>query len=252
MAWYNLNWEYRREVEVDNTAGAAQTLFPVEVSLTAANFTFAHAQTDGQDIRFTAADETTIIPHWIEAYDDGAETATIWVQVPTVGAGATVSVWLYYGNPAASDTSNGDDVFTFFEGFADSDFAATFATPNVNVNNYLTYPNNPIVTITPATFYSNEVREQSQIFKIGSTYHLLFTGYNGSVYQIGSVTAASPEGPWTVQGAVIDDGEDPYLAINEDRSLYNDGHYYVFNELKAISALGVARTTDFTPLLCTA
>ena len=248
MPWYNNSWLYRREITIDNTSGAAQTDFPVQVDLTALDFTFANAKSDGSDLRFTSSDETTLIPHWIQDYDDTGETATIWVKVPSVGAAASATIYLYYGNAAATDTSSGDDVFTFFDDFATALDEATPTFAKALIGNYTQYASNPIVATTGATFYSNEVREQSQIFKVGSTYHLLFTGYNGTVYTVGLATSTSPTAAWTVQGARIDDAEDPYVAINTDGTPYFDGtYYYVFFERRGggDTSIGCGRTTDF-------
>lgn len=42
----------------------------------------------------------------------------LWVKLPTLGSSATTTIYVYYGNSAASDVSDGSSVFTFFEDFA--------------------------------------------------------------------------------------------------------------------------------------
>lgn len=84
-----------RPITVDNTAGAEKTDYAVAVPLTSATFDFAQI-TDGTEFRFTADDGETALSYWREAVDVGAETATLWVKVPSVGAGATVTVRLYW------------------------------------------------------------------------------------------------------------------------------------------------------------
>jgi hypothetical protein len=44
-------WSYRRSITITNS-GAAQTGYQVNINLTSANFTFTHADTNGNDIRF--------------------------------------------------------------------------------------------------------------------------------------------------------------------------------------------------------
>lgn len=83
MGWLK-TWSYRRNVSVDNSSGAAHTDFPVKLELTSSNFTFANAESDGSDVRVTQLDGTTLLSHWIQDWDDGAETGTVWVKVPSI------------------------------------------------------------------------------------------------------------------------------------------------------------------------
>ncbi len=68
-------------------------------------------QTDFADIRFY--DETTDreLPYTIESKADGV-SATVWFRPEADG-----TVWLYYGNPEATDASNPDAVFLFVDTF---------------------------------------------------------------------------------------------------------------------------------------
>ncbi|MBN2182777.1 MAG: DUF2341 domain-containing protein, partial [Sedimentisphaerales bacterium] len=68
----------------------------------------AHAQSDGDDIRFTLADGVTVIPHETESFsiDSGDATGHFWVKVPTINSSSTTDIYIYYGN---SEASNGDD-----------------------------------------------------------------------------------------------------------------------------------------------
>jgi len=115
--WYN--WSYYSAITVDNT-GLAQDLtnYQVQISLNNANFDFTHAQSNGEDIRFTSDDETTLIDHWIESYDQGGETATIWVEVPSISASSTETIYIFHGNGSASDTSDIDNTFLFGDDFS--------------------------------------------------------------------------------------------------------------------------------------
>src|SRR3989344_8992842 len=84
-SWYNDDWHYRKAITVDNTSNASTlTDYQVKVSLSSANFDFTKAQADGDDIRFTDNNGTTLINYWVEAYDSSPQTATIYVQVPSL------------------------------------------------------------------------------------------------------------------------------------------------------------------------
>ncbi len=102
--WYQaLPWTNRLPVTVPSASVAADlTDFPLLVSLTSADLG-AKAQADGADIRFTAADGITSLPHEIETYDPGTGALTAWVLVPTLTAASDTTIYLYYGPADAPD-----------------------------------------------------------------------------------------------------------------------------------------------------
>ncbi|MCW7079444.1 MAG: DUF2341 domain-containing protein, partial [Canidatus Methanoxibalbensis ujae] len=85
--------------------------------LNSTNFNFAHAQSNGEDIRFTN-EEGNLLDYWIEEWDAVNETAKVWVKVPSIPANSSVVIYMYYGNPYASSASNGDATFEFFDDFS--------------------------------------------------------------------------------------------------------------------------------------
>ncbi|HOY64367.1 MAG TPA: DUF2341 domain-containing protein, partial [bacterium] len=115
--WLNRSWTSRHPLTIGNSSGVAQADFQVPVYLTVSNFDFDEADPDGDDIRFTASDGTTLINnYWIQSYDSVGKTATIWVKVPNIPVGGT-TIYIYYGNPSAGALSNKantfiDDTFT--------------------------------------------------------------------------------------------------------------------------------------------
>ncbi len=94
--WYNADWQYRREVVVDNPAGAELSDYQALIELDG-SFNFSKANNDGNDIRITNSDGITKIPFWIENWDSFAEEASIWVKVPTIPVAGT-NIFMYYGN----------------------------------------------------------------------------------------------------------------------------------------------------------
>ncbi|MBN2182560.1 MAG: DUF2341 domain-containing protein [Sedimentisphaerales bacterium] len=84
------------------------TDFPLYVKISSDADIGAHAQSDGDDIRFTLADGVTVIPHEKESFsiDSGDATGHFWVKVPTINSSSTTDIYIYYGN---SEASNGDD-----------------------------------------------------------------------------------------------------------------------------------------------
>ncbi len=106
-------WTYRQPLAINNT-GSALTDYQVRVAL-GSDFDFSQANLDGSDVRFTAADGITLLPHWIESWAPGS--ATIWVKVPSIPANGSILLYLFHGNSAATSTSNGDATFDLFDDF---------------------------------------------------------------------------------------------------------------------------------------
>ena len=114
--WMNSSWKYRRAVTVTCPCDVAQADYQVKITLDN-TFDFANAKSDGSDLRVTASDGTTAVPFWIESWDSVGHSASIWVKLATIPLEG-VSIFLYYGNPAATELSNGGAVFSFFDGFS--------------------------------------------------------------------------------------------------------------------------------------
>ena len=97
QSWYDANWQYRSAVTVPPVA-AVLSDFQVQIKLNVGNFDFAKSLSpNGNDIRITDNNGTTLIPFWIESWT--AENANIWVKVPSIPIGGT-TIYLYYGNAA--------------------------------------------------------------------------------------------------------------------------------------------------------
>jgi len=77
------------------------------------------SKTDFSDIRFTASDALTTLRYWIEEYFT-SDYANIWLKITddisTVGA----DIYVYYGKDSATDQSDGDNTFIFFDDFIGS------------------------------------------------------------------------------------------------------------------------------------
>lgn len=124
--WYNSSWGFRDQITVTNYTGVALTDYPVKVSLTSTSVNFwSKVESGGASVRFTNSDGTTLIDHYIESFDYSGTTSTIWVKIPSLAAHTSTTIYLYYTNSGASDTSNGNNVFTFFDNFASDTIDAT-------------------------------------------------------------------------------------------------------------------------------
>jgi len=68
-------------------------------------------QDDFDDVRF-ATDDGIVLDYWKETYT-ASGSATIWVNLP---AGAT-SIWMYYGNAAATDIGSRSNTYILYDDF---------------------------------------------------------------------------------------------------------------------------------------
>lgn len=111
--WYGADpWTRRIPVTI-SAAAVPSTLtdFPVLVSVTDADLA-ASAQADGSDIRFTAADGSTLLSHEVERWDAGSGTLEAWVEVPTVDATTDTTFSLVYGAADAPAKADPDGVWS--------------------------------------------------------------------------------------------------------------------------------------------
>ncbi len=118
--WMDANWRYRIPLGITNNTGVPLTNYQVPLNINTQTLIAAgKLNADCSDIR-VANDVGGAVPYWIETGAKGCGTAStnIWVKLPLVPVGNT-GVYIYYGNPIATSTENGNEVFEFFDDFAD-------------------------------------------------------------------------------------------------------------------------------------
>lgn len=113
MAWYDASWTYRKPITVTETSGNNVTDYQVKFTVT---FVAAKMNSDFSDLRFTSDDGTTLIDYWIESKTDDT-SAVVWIEVPSISASSTATVYMYYGNSGASTASSMANTFIFSDDF---------------------------------------------------------------------------------------------------------------------------------------
>jgi hypothetical protein len=98
------NFSYRVPITLNPATPIAD--YQVKVELTTSNFAYAHASSDGSDIRFYDGNGTEL-NYWIEKWD-ASGTSIIWVKVLTAG---TTEIFMHYGNSSAQSASNATNTF---------------------------------------------------------------------------------------------------------------------------------------------
>ncbi len=110
-------WQYRVPITITNPNNTSASGFQIPVIFNSMALISANKmQADGADIRFTDC-SCGVLPHWIES---GLNTPTtrVWVRIPSLPANSTITIYMYYGNPAAPDVSNASNVFDYWEDFS--------------------------------------------------------------------------------------------------------------------------------------
>ena len=108
--WYNTSWLYRKSITIEQDTGLAGTDYQVLVEVAYDS----DMQADFADIRFVDDDHETLLDHWLETAN--ATWGIFWVEVKDyISAQQDATIYMYYGNDAASSTSNGTATFLFYE-----------------------------------------------------------------------------------------------------------------------------------------
>jgi hypothetical protein len=101
------SWSRRTPVTISNTSATDLSEYQIEIDLgTDMNGIFAHTQSDGGDIRVagSAGDGSDNIIYAVENFDATATEGELWVQVPSIPAGGSATIYVYYNPQQKSQT----------------------------------------------------------------------------------------------------------------------------------------------------
>jgi hypothetical protein len=120
-AWWNESWMYRQKIELTNSTGSDLTDFQVSTVVDTASLITAGKMivTTCADMRFTDS-KGQQLDYWIEENNPGCNNAAtkVWLKAPKVYSGTNATnIYMYYGNPSATPTQDGNKVFEFFDDF---------------------------------------------------------------------------------------------------------------------------------------
>jgi hypothetical protein len=174
-------WAYRRAISLSPATSVANYQVLVTLTTSIMGNPYANVKADGSDIRFAGADETTLQDYWIESWSNTG-TSKIWVKVKTSGAS---TIYMYYGNAAASSASNGNATFDFFDDFS-GDLSKWTIDPENTDKVYIdngALRHDPDSSQTKNSYYDTRIRT--------ADYKILDGVIEYSVYLAGS-TSSSP------------------------------------------------------------
>lgn len=116
MPWYDDDYSDRYAVSVDNSAAASTV--DVEIAVPSEHPLWDIIQSDGDDIRPTAADGVTLLSYDWSGFNYANRTGTIRIDGLSVQATAGVYlVWLYVGNSSATDGSSAVTITSAVSGY---------------------------------------------------------------------------------------------------------------------------------------
>ncbi|MHA2055251.1 MAG: DUF2341 domain-containing protein, partial [Candidatus Hodarchaeales archaeon] len=128
--WFNESWNHRKSHDITGSTVGIQTDYNVQITVHYGSGTDSGedvycenlCKTDFGDIRFTLADGVTALDYWLERKTD-SDNAVFWVKLNTIPVSPdTQTIHVYYGNSAASTTSNFGNTFPVFnDDFEDDD-----------------------------------------------------------------------------------------------------------------------------------
>ena len=142
-AWYSTDWQYRRNIIVSNSANRDFYNTVIRLNITGDLWTDLHAKSNRDDIRIVSEDDTTVYPHWI--YNWSTDPTYIYVKIPYLPANSYIVLWMYYGNPNATNIEN---VTALLEKACETG-TVTATTSWQRVNFYSQFASTPVVVATP-------------------------------------------------------------------------------------------------------
>ena len=125
--WWDSSWTRSAEVVIQENSNSTLEDFQVKVVVPYDS----DMRSDFGDVRFVGDDNTTVLPCWIEDYQE-SESATFWVRISSLPAQGTKTIKMYYGNDEASTCSNIHNTFIWGDDFEDVEWTLN----NVNQVNY--------------------------------------------------------------------------------------------------------------------
>ncbi len=116
MAWLT-NYGYRKKITLATStylAGDVTNDHAILVVQDSGDSDFwGNVKTDGEDVRFTSADETTELKYHFENFNHTTDDMVAWVKVvDTFDSGTDIDIYMYYGYGAASDGQDENNTYT--------------------------------------------------------------------------------------------------------------------------------------------
>jgi hypothetical protein len=115
--WWSDSYTKRKTINLNVPSGTTPENYTILLNITYDS----DMQTDFDDLRFIRyQDNTTELDYWIETKKN-SNYANIWLQLQdSITTTDKTHAWMYYGNPTATNNSNGTKTFEFFDDFQET------------------------------------------------------------------------------------------------------------------------------------
>jgi len=136
-----LGWKYRKFHVVKGGSTESETNYQIRIKIHYGNGTDngenvylnGYCRTDFGDVRFTKNDGISLLSYYIIEKVD-SQYAIFWIKVPYIPpAPDFTTIFVYYGKEDATDVSNGQDTFVWFDHF-DTDKSSEYRDFDLLVN----------------------------------------------------------------------------------------------------------------------
>ena len=112
------SWHYRIPITIDNTLNT-NPLVDFQYKITIATDTLIQKgdmKADAGDLRITNA-AGIALPFWIVNNTLNTATTEVWINVDNIPPGASVDIYMFYGNQLATSVIDGDATFLHYDNF---------------------------------------------------------------------------------------------------------------------------------------
>ncbi len=112
LAWWDCTWAKRVPVTIANGSLVALTNYEIQLTVNAANFpgyVFANAS---NDFRAVDTNDITLLSSFVEPRALASASTTAWVKIPSLAAGASKTIYIYYAKSGAANVSDAVNTFS--------------------------------------------------------------------------------------------------------------------------------------------
>jgi|GEM_PF-5110522 len=119
--WIVDGYTYHRRTKITITENSGNDLTDYQIKVvinTKWLVDNGYATPNGNEVRFTDSDGSTLLSFWRET-DFNTEETVYWVKIPSLPANSTKTIYIYYDEELTTvpDASNGESTFEFFDDF---------------------------------------------------------------------------------------------------------------------------------------
>lgn len=111
-AWFDCNWKRRLQVTINNTSASALTNYEIPFTINNVNFPNYVFTNIDKDFRAVDSNDSSLLNYFVELHSTSTTQYLAWVRIPTLAAGASKTIYLYYDNAAATSLSSAANTFS--------------------------------------------------------------------------------------------------------------------------------------------